>query len=212
MALFHRRLLVSAPGLTVLAIGACRTTVLVPAQVDLQRYGTIGIVTFSANGEGAELAELGSREFMAAVQQAQPGVPILELGDADALLAAVKREALDPETVRVIGRKYGVDAIILGHLDLERVRPKVKLGSLADSLNARAEVQGTLNARILQSRSGATIWTESARGAETVAHLGLAKGSLPSFGMGDPEQAYGALVRGLVVRATGDFRPRYEKR
>ena len=148
---------------------------------------------------------------MAAIQSAQPGVPILELGEEGRVLRSVQRDALDPETIYAIGEKYRVDAIVAGDLDAEGVKPEFSVGSLMQSMSASAYIEGFLTARIFEARSGATIWTNTARGKETVAHVNISKSSLPHFGAKDPGDAQGRLVRGLVARVTADFWPHYEK-
>ena len=149
---------------------------------------------------------------MAVIQGAQPGVPILELGDSSRVLAAVERDEMGPETVQAIGRRYGVDAVLMGTLETERPRPSFSVNSFVESMNASAEIEGVLSARILQTRSGATIWTNAARGKESVAQVRVAQGSLPQFGARDPEGAESRLVLSLVTVLSNDFKPRWERR
>lgn len=197
-------------GIASIVVSACASKVLVPPRIDLASYGTIGMIEFSSN-TAQDLGSLASQEFVAAIQSAQPGVPILELGEEDRVLRSVQRDALDLEAIHAIGKKYRVDAIISGDLEAEGVKPKLSVGSLMQSMSASAYVEGFLTARIFEARSGATIWTNTARGKETVAHVDISKRSLPRFGAKDPSDAQGRLVHGLVARVTSDFWPHYEK-
>src|ERR671938_1865899 len=98
---------------TALAIlGACAHTVLVPVppRVDLQGYGTLGIVDFNSNSERA-ISARATRQFQEQVQAAQPGTRFVELGERQQLLAAVGARQLDALSLRKIGEKYGVSAV-----------------------------------------------------------------------------------------------------
>jgi len=197
-------------GAALLAAGCSSSKILVPPRVDLARYGTIGMIEFTSTGD-AKLGGEASREFLAAIHAAQPGTPILELGHERGLLGAVNGKALDPETIRAIGEKYRVDAIVVGMLGAQEVKPKVSVGASLENLSASAEMEGLLDARIFDARSGATIWTAAARAKEQVARVDLSKGGLSSVGASAPDDARSRLVQSLVERATMDFWPRWER-
>src|SRR5215212_5345198 len=96
--------------LAALACG-CSHTVLVPVppRVDLKSYTTLGIVDFGSNGERGTAAQ-ATRRFQEQVQAAQPGTRFIELGNREAVLAAVGAREIDPAALRKIGEKYGVAA------------------------------------------------------------------------------------------------------
>jgi hypothetical protein len=197
--------------LAVLAISfACSSskTIEVPARMDLRGYGTIGLVGFSSE-KAEELSQQASREFLSAIHSAQPGVAVLELGDARSVLPSLDRGSLDIKTIRKIGEEYGVDVIIFGVLETKEVRPKISIGSTLESVSARAEVEGLLNAKMFDTRNGATIWTKTARCKETVANLSVSGGELSAAGAHYPDAAREKLVRVLVAETTEDFRPSY---
>ncbi len=105
--------------------------------------------------------------------------------------------------------EYGVDAVVFGRLEISNVKPKVKLSTVLTSMSARADVDAALSARLLETDSGVTLWTNSVRGRQTVGHVSFVSNGDIYFGARDPESAYGRLVHWLVVRATRDFRPYY---
>ena len=189
----------------VLLAGCGAKRVLVPARFDLRPYQTIGMVEFRSNAEG-NLQQFTSQRFVESVQSSQPGVRILELGREEDVLASVEREHLDHETIRALADRYEVGAILVGEMDVTDVKPSVSLSSMLSSLAVSANVEATLTTKLYEARSGATLWTSSARGKENVAHVSLAQGGPVRFGAGDPEAAYGKLVDALVVRVTDDFR------
>lgn len=187
---------------------AKRQSVWVPPRVDLHAYGTLGMVELDARPGYGEIA---TRKFVASLHSAQPGTPVLELGQSAQVLRAVGREVMDPVTVRAIGEKYHVDVVVLGDLALDPVKPRWSLQSFTEA-TASAEIHGTLSARFYDAASGATIWSDSAGGRRTIAHLDLAMGSRPQFDAVDPDGEQAALVSWLVGQVTSDFRGHWERR
>ena len=175
------------------------------ARSTAQAFEKIGLVEFSSNPTG-KLQTLASQDFLQTVQAAQPRVPVLELGDQAAVLAAVGRDKVDAETIRAIGRKFDVDAVIVGNLEFTDAKPRVGVNPTLSSVDLRADVEASLTTRLMEVGSGATVWTRSASSKETVAKVGLNGGNV-YFGASDPEAAYGGLIQNLVDRITEDFRP-----
>ena len=121
-------------------LSGCTTKVLVPPRMPLRDYGTVGIIIFSSNSTG-NLAEHATRKFMEAVQAAQPGVRILELGGEQRVLRAVEYDGLDFEAMRAIGEKWNVDAVFAGHLEVTDVNPNLDFTRLAKSMSLQADVE-----------------------------------------------------------------------
>ena len=206
------------PGLIVLlaillVVLACAHTekVLIPPKVDLKTYPSIGVVEFSTNAEDT-LKPYVTQNFIENLQSAQPGTRILELGDTDHLLRSLGHSQLTPETIQSIGQKYKVDAIILGHLQVSTIKPKINVYTAAKSLSAKAYVEAALKTRIMETNSGATCWTRSTSGKTQVARINLMEGGPFNIGVSDPKEKYGKLVPKLVYANTMDFRSRYEYR
>jgi hypothetical protein len=181
-----------------------------PPRIDLQAFRRIGLVEFSSNAEG-RLRTLASQDFLQRVQAAQPGVPVLELGGQDGVLRAIGRDRVDPEAIRAIGRKFDVDAVIIGNLEVTEAKPRLDVKQVFTSIDVRADVAAALTTRILEVESGATVWTRSAHSTETVANAGLGRNGDVRIGAADPEAAYGSLVQDLVRHVTQDFRPYWVK-
>jgi len=187
-----------------LAFGcAKRTLVQVPARVDLHELGTIGIVEFASGSEG-KLAAFSTQRFIEALQESQPGVHVLELGKIPELPGG----SVDHAAIRAIGEKYDVDALIVGNLKVEEVRPNVDVVSMVKSMSVSADVDAALTARLFETGRGATVWTRSTRATRTVAHVGMGGGKVV-FDARDPKGAYGELVDCLVNEVTDDFRVSY---
>lgn len=208
-----RRIGIAAASLAVLlaALAGCAEKVLAPPRVSLQSWRTLGIVEFSGGAEPG-LGVLATQEFMEALQAAQPGARILELGPESKVLAEVNSVGLDFEAIRAVGEHYGVDAVFVGRVELGSVKPNVQFGQAFSTMEARADLQGELSARLMETSSGATVWSRSTTGSANVAHLGVPGQGLPVFGASDPSDVRGNLVRQLVANATPDFYSHWVKK
>ena len=100
----------------VLLFGCSHTEkVRLPPKVKLNAYHHIGVIEFSTNAED-NLKPYVTQNFIHNLQAAQPGTRIVELGSEAHLLRTMKCKKLDLETIKLIGIKYNVDAVIFGHL------------------------------------------------------------------------------------------------
>jgi len=190
-------------GILVFALlGCAKPRVWVPPRIDLHEYGTLGMIEFrSPQGYGP----LATQQFVATLHSAQAGVPVLELGALADAVQSVGYRAMGPDAARAIGEKYRVDVVVVGDLEIEQPRPNFSIQSFTEA-NASADILGTLHVRFLETRSGATIWSDQARGKRSVAHLNMSAGQLPQFGAVDPQGEHAKLLAWLVGRVTGDFR------
>lgn len=187
-----------------LVLAACSSKVLVPPRLDLSPWPTIGIIEFQHPSDPA-LGRLATREFIEMVQAAQPGSRILELGSEAHVLAQIRSEELDFDALEAIGKRFDVDALFVGDLDITGARPSLRVGSALTSMKARADVTGFLTGRLLETRSGATVWSRSSKASANLARVKIAKDQLPSFGATDPSQVVEALVPQLVYHLRHDF-------
>ena len=213
-ASYNKRLdLIIVLAIALAVISGCSHTekVLIPPKVELKAYHNIGVIEFSTNAEDT-LKPYVTQNFIQNVQSAQPGTRILELGGQEQLLRAMGHSQLNPETIRSIGKKYNVDAVILGHLQVSEIKPKINVFADAKALNARAYIEAALSTRILETNSGATLWTRATTGKTQVARINLMEGGFISVGVSDPKEKYGKLVPEMVYVNTADFRSRYEYR
>jgi hypothetical protein len=193
-------------------IGCSHTEkVLIPPRVELKAYHNIGVIEFSTNAEDT-LKSYVTQNFIQNIQSAQPGTRILELGDQEQILRSLGHIRFNPETIQSIGRKYKVDAVVLGHLQVSEIKPKVSVFTAPKALNAKAYIEAALRTRILETDSGATLWTRATTAKTQVARISLMADGPISFGVSDPKEKYGKLVPELVYVNTTDFRSRYEYR
>jgi hypothetical protein len=174
-------------------------------RLDLQPHSPVALVTFTIENARGGLHELATRRFAEAALAGQEGIEILEIGEAEAVLARTGETELGPAAAQRIGTTYEVPAVFVGHLIVSNVRPSGTLPPFGTP-QLKATVSVELTVRLLSAASGGTLWTRSARATETVGEVGLVDGR-PVFGAEDPNEAYGRLVEILVDEVTADLRP-----
>ena len=177
---------------------------LFPPRINLEPLGTIGLVQFRSEARG-KIAEYATQVFLEVLLKSQPGARIKELGREDDVLKDIDANRLSPQALETLRQRFGVDAVIFGTLEVSDIRPRVDLATIISTLSVGADVDAILTARLVNTRDGTTLWTDSARDRKTVAEVSFVKGGGIFFDARDPEQAYGSLIRALVERTTRDF-------
>lgn len=187
--------------------GSKTVLVSVPPRVQLQEFGTLGLVEFDSNAHAGINAQT-TREFESHVHAAQPGTRIVELGSRETLLASVGGRQFDAPTLRRIGERYGVDAIFIGALTYSEPRADVKLATDAKALEGgvRVEVRGDISSKLVETRSGASVWSSSAWARRSLGKLNVSaeQGVSGAVRGGNPREE---MVTSLVYHLTEDFRP-----
>jgi len=194
--------------LSLATLWGCSHTVVVPVppRMELKSYGTLGIVEFASNSDPAINART-TREFQTHIHAAQPGTRILELGTREAVLAAVGSRQLDADALRKIGEKYGVDAIFLGDIAYSEPKTDVKITDLTKlEGSVRTEVRGDISSRLVETRTGASVWSSSAWARRQVGRLNVSaeQGVSGTMNNSNPREE---MVPTLVYHLTQDFRP-----
>jgi hypothetical protein len=191
-------------------LSACSRTVMVPVapRMDLKGYGTVGIVDFNSNSERA-ISARATRQFQEQVQAAQPGTRFIELGERQQVLGAVAARQLDAVSLRKIGDKYGVAAVFVGDIAYSEPRVDVKVSDMAKlEGGVRAEIRGDISARLLETASGASVWSTSGWARRQLGALKLSAdyGVSGAMSQANPREE---MVPALVHEITHDFRPTY---
>jgi hypothetical protein len=201
-------LVLLAPALLTACSSTKTVRVAVPPRVDLRPYPSVGLVGFTSNAN-SDLERMSTQKFLQEVQDAQPGTRVVELGSEAEVLASVGGRNWDAKTLRAVGEQHGVDVLVVGRLNVEKAKPQVHLSSVWKSLNAKSQVNAALTARLIETGTGATMWTRSSEVTTDVAHLNLSGKGQGNIGVRDAESAYGELVSTLVCTITDDFREHY---
>lgn len=206
-----RGLVVLLLGVALSACGGKKITIELPPHIDLSTMGTIGVIAFDVQSDAPLPGDI-TLKVIQHMQAAQPGVPVLELGNQANVLREVGFDSLDTEAVKAIGKKYGVDTLLTGTLEVTQSVPDVTFGQSLTSISAATYVRGNLNARLRQTHTGATLWSNGANGKWKLAGVDLASGRLPSIGMSNSEDKYKKMLQDLAKVGTADFRNTYETR
>lgn len=194
--------------LLLVTLWGCTNTVLVPVppRMELKEYGTLGVAEFSSNYIPAVNAR-ATREFQARIHSAQPGTRLVELGNREVLLATVGSRQLDPEALKKIGAKYGVDAIFLGEIAYSEPKTNININNMSKlEGSARTEVRGDMSAKLVETRSGAAVWSSSAWATRQVGGVEVSSYQGVSTTMRNSD-ARDDMVPTLVLHLTEDFRP-----
>lgn len=188
----------------------CSKTVLVPVppRIDLKTYGTVGIVQFSSNSDPA-ITTYATQQFQEHLQGAAPGTPILELGNRDAVLAAVGAAQLDSDALTKIGKKYNVSAVFLGDLVYSEPKTEVRVRDLKKlEGGVRSEIRGDLSTKLMETRSGASVWSSSAWATRQFGNFSLSTRQGVNARLGD-DNPRKEMVPTLMHHVTEDFRATY---
>jgi len=197
----------------ILASGCAAKTVLVqlPPRIDLRAYDAIGVVDFAPDSAD-RLGKTATQQFMSAIYASQPGVRFLELGPMDRLLGEVHRERIDPDTVKLLGARYKVDSVFSGSYEVSESLPQVSVEKDLSSMRATARVRMSLTIRQWDTRTGATIWTNTRHGEWPVTKMRVQAGPSVGVRVNDTREGYGEFMEQLVRAVTSDFAVQYERR
>lgn len=185
----------------------CSHTVLVPVppRMDLKNYGTLGIVEFASNSDPT-INSYATQRFQEYVQEAYPGTPILELGNREAVLAAVGASRLDAEAITKIGQKYDVSAVFLGDIVYSEPKTNISIGDINKLEGGiRTEIKSDLSTKLMETKSGASVWSSSAWAKRQIRSVNLStrQGVNATVGDANPRKE---MVPTLIYHATEDFR------
>ena len=184
--------------------------VFLPPRLDLSRYGTIGIVQFA--GPAAEtLGSAATDAFLGAVHAAQPGTPVLELGNAASVLPAARGARIDPAAIRALAAREHVEAIWVGELAEGLEQPRLALSADYGSASASARRKASISVRLFDGASGATVWSAASERSIPVIAIDGTLSGLGNLRTTPVEEARSILLRELVDDVTCDLRGRWEK-
>src|SRR5262249_45454673 len=145
------------------------------------------------------------REFLGRVLAAQPGVRLVELGAPARVLESVGGLSFDPDTIRAIGAKYQLDALLVAELRADPMDPYLFIRK-ARTAAGPVEIAGALEARIFDTRQGEAVWSTSASGSRPITRVMVNAWGLKSVEPGHLQEVRTLLVKDLVAQATADFR------
>jgi hypothetical protein len=186
--------------------GGKTVLVQVPPRMDLKSYETTGIIEFASNADVAT-NQHATQQFQQQIQAAQPGTRFIELGTREAILAAVGSSHLDVDTLRKIGRKYGVTAVFYGNIVYSDPTTEVRVTDVTKLQGAvKAEIKGDIFGRLFETRTGASVWSSSAWARRPLGGIVAGEQGVTVAMKGNSNPRYD-MVQPLVYHLTSDFRP-----
>lgn len=191
-------------------LGCGGTKVMVPPRIDLQQHEVLGIIQFSSSREG-ELGPLATARFMEHVRVDQGLVRIIELGTEDEALGSVGAKRLDRNAYQALGQEHEINTIFTGELVVSDIRPAIQITSNLANMGVAADVDATLTVQMIETASGASIWSRSASVTKRVGQVSVLGTRDIVFDAENPDRAYGELVDALVGAVTGEFKVTWER-
>jgi hypothetical protein len=193
-----------AAALLTLAIQGCTERVLAPPRIDLKQHEVIGIIEFDCSGQG-ELGPFLTQRFVDAVRRDQELVRIILLGTPAEVLSDIGQTRLDRNAFKAIGNKHQIKTLFTGNIVVSDVKPSVAIGQKLTYFGVSADVDATLNAQMVETETGASLWSRSARAVQRIGGVEIFGDKSFTFDADDPESAYGRLADSLVEAVTHDF-------
>lgn len=194
--------------LLTLAIQGCTTRVLAPPRIDLKQHEVVGIIEFDCSGQGA-LGSFLTRRFVDAIRRDQELVRIVLLGTPAYVLADISQSRLDQNAFKAIGQKYQIKTVFTGNVVVSEVKPSVAIGHSLTHFGVSADVDATLSAQMVETDTGASLWSRSARAVERIGGVEIFSDKSFTFDADDPDNAYSRLADSLIEAVTYDFRCRW---
>ncbi len=190
--------------LLITTFSACGTKVMVPPRIDLADHEVLGVVEIRSSVRG-ELGSLTTRKLIDAVRRDQGMVRILRLGTERQLLGELGVRRLDEAAFRRLGASREIKSVLVGELTISDVRPNISISPGFEMASISGEVDATLSIELVETATGASLWSASANETESVGHISVFGGRNFTFDAPDPERAYGKLVNSLVSVVARDF-------
>lgn len=189
-----------------LVVMDCGRKVMVPPRIDLKQHEVIGIIQFECDRRG-DLAPFTTRKFTEAIRRDQEMVRIVNLGTVSEVLREIGYDKLSKAAFQAIGEEYELATVFTGELLISDVRPDISLALIFTAgMSVSAEVDATLDAQMVETESGASLWSASSSATREIGYVSVWEGGSFVFDAEDPERAYGKLVNTLVEDASQDFR------
>ena len=191
-----------------LAIQGCTERVRVPPRIDLKQHEVVGVIDFECSGHD-QLGPFLTRRFVDAVRRDQGLVRIAMLGTHADVLADIEHARLDQDAFKEIGRKHQVTTVFTGNVVVSDVKPSIAAGQTLTYIGVSADVDATLTVQMVETETGASLWSASAHDVQRIAGLEVFGDNSFTLDADDPENAYDRLANTLVYAVTHDFRSRW---
>jgi hypothetical protein len=183
----------------------CGPKVMVPPKIDLTQHEVVGIIEFGPPSEG-ELGPYVTKKFTEAIRRDQGIVRIVELGTEAEVLKSIGRDRLDKAAFQALGERYDVRTIFAGEVEAS-VRPAdLSVMPGVGYVNIEAEMEVSLDAQMVETFSGASIWSGSESETKKVGGISIFGSRDFDFDAENPDKVIDDLIEEVVEEVTRDFR------
>lgn len=193
--------------LTILISFAGCATVWVDPEINLSPSDRVGLIVFSVVNAEGDLDRMATQYFLEDITGFQRNAQIIELEPLENILYEVEKKTLDQEAINAIGKKFNIHSFFVGKLVVSDVKPKIGIGTFLKSMRVQATFTMNLTAKLVDTRSGSVIWTDSVYRKGSLAYVHLSKNRIPRFDIRDQEETYRQFIEHMVWRLTRSFRP-----
>jgi len=215
----NRRIFLSSSLVVILFFLGCGPKMMIPPNVDLRKYQSVGFIDFVCDNEG-NLDDCVSERFLETLSGYQKDAHIIQLGNQEEVLKSVAAIQMDEKAIQAIGRKYNVSTIITGTVQVLDVKaivevdqePKTESGGIRpEGRSMEAMVKISISAGLWETGQGTTVWTASASGREKVERVSMLTDGKVLFDARDYRLAYRDLVKPIIKTISTDFKTRKKR-
>lgn len=215
----NRRIFLSSSLVFILFFLGCGPKMMIPPNVDLRKYQSVGFIDFVCDNEG-NLDDCVSERFLETLSGYQKDAPIIKLGNQEEVLKSVAAIQMDEKAIQAIGRKYTVSTILTGTVHVVEVKgivevdqePKTESGGIRpEGRSMEAMVKISISAGLWETGQGTTVWTASASGREKVERVSMLTDGKVLFDARDYRLAYRDLVKPIIKTISTDFKTRKKR-
>lgn len=208
----NKSTIVTAIVITTLCVVACGPRIMVPPRIDLTRHEIVGIIEFEC--EDPDLGEYITEEFIQLARKDQGTARIIELGTRKELLRSLDRGYLDESVYEELREFHNINTIIIGKVDISSYSPDVDISDfnpfdpLGSKIRVKAYLEGEMSAKLIETATGASLWSHSAEASEYAGEVGISGPSF-EFDRKNPDKVYDRVIGKLLHEMTRDFRVTY---
>jgi len=187
----------------------CGPKVQIPPVFDLTQFEGIGLVTFRSNVKG-KLRDFVTGEFYKFVAESQKGSRIILIGQEKVTLESLNSDLMNTKAVKDIGKKYRVEALITGNIELFPVYQSHSLIRKVSAMGVKADVIVCLTVKLFETKNGSIIWVSTGKVRRLMENVSFFNGTM-YFNAANPKSAYGDIVDFLLDKVTRDFKATYRR-
>ena len=192
-----------------LLLTACGPKVQVPPVFDLTQFEGIGLVTFRSNVKG-KLRDFITEEFLKVVTKYQKETRIIGIEQEKVLLESINSDMMNPKAVKEMGKKYRVETLITGNIELFPVYQSRSLIRKVSAMGVKTYVIARLTVKLFETKNGSIIWVSTGKVRRLMENVSFFNGTM-YFNAANTKSAYGDIVDSLLYKVTRDFKATYRR-